>query len=140
MSVQLAEDRAQRLRAPLVTTAGLAAATLALHLRDPHVDGSWGFCPSAALGFWCPGCGGLRGVNDLTHGDVAAAASSNLLLVVLAPVAVAALAVWTWHRWRGTTPPRPGHRTTVAATTLLLVVMLVFTVLRNTPSGSWLAP
>ena len=33
---------------------------------------SWGLCPSAALGFSCPGCGGLRAVNDLTHGDVGA--------------------------------------------------------------------
>lgn len=142
MSAQLvtAESRGQRLRAPLLTIGGLAAATLALHVRDPHVDGSWGFCPSAALGFWCPGCGGLRGVNDLTHGDVAAAASSNLLLVLLAPLAVAALGVWTWHRWRGTTPPWPGQRATVTATTLLLVAMVVFTVLRNTPWGTWLAP
>ena len=29
-------------------------ATLALHLRDPHQHGSWGLCPSAALGSTAP--------------------------------------------------------------------------------------
>ncbi len=70
-------SRWDRVRAPLVTIGGLGLATLALHLRDPHVGGSWGICPSAAMGFWCPGCGGLRAVNDLTHGEVASAASSR---------------------------------------------------------------
>ena len=88
-----APSRWDRVRAPLVTIGGLGLATLALHLRDPHVGGSWGICPSAAMGFWCPGCGGLRAVNDLTHGEFVSAASSNLLLVVLMPLAVLALAV-----------------------------------------------
>ena len=70
------------LRTPLLTIGGLAAATVALHFRDPHSQYSWGMCPSAALGLSCPGCGGLRAVNDLTNGDLAGAASSNLLLVV----------------------------------------------------------
>ena len=67
------DTRWGRMRAPLVTIGGLAAATVALHFRDPHVQGSWGFCPSAAMGFYCPGCGGLRAVNDLTNGEVGAA-------------------------------------------------------------------
>src|SRR5918997_4102351 len=86
--------RLRRMVAPTATIGGLAIATLAVHLRDPHEKGSWGFCPSAALGFYCPGCGGLRAVNDLTNGELVAAASSNLVLVVLMPFAVLALAVW----------------------------------------------
>lgn len=39
---------------PAVTIGGIALLTAALHLRDPHDSGSWGYCPSAALGFWCP--------------------------------------------------------------------------------------
>ena len=35
----------------------------------------------AAVGIWCPACGGLRAVNDLTNGDVLGAASSNLVFV-----------------------------------------------------------
>ena len=48
------------------------AATIALRLRDPHDSGSWGYCPWKLLtGLDCPGCGALRAVNDLTHGDLA---------------------------------------------------------------------
>ena len=127
--------RWSRVRAPLLTIGGLGAATLALHFRDPHVSGSWGLCPSAALGLWCPGCGGLRAVNDLTHGEVAAAASSNLLLVVLMPVAVLALLVWTRDRWHGTRTRVPS-----GAVWVLVVAAGLFTLLRNTPAAPWLAP
>ncbi len=96
--------------APALTIGGLAAATLALHVRDPHDQYSWGLCPSAALGLSCPGCGGLRAVNDLTHGDLAAAASSNLLLVVAMPFAVVALGLWAVDSWRGTPPTIPWPR------------------------------
>lgn len=133
------EATTSRLRAPVLTIAGLGLATAALHLRDPHVSGSWGFCPSAALGFWCPGCGGLRAVNDLTHGELASAAGSNLLLVALAPVAVLALAAWLFVRWRGT-PVRLPRRVQAWGGYVLLVTTGVFTLLRNTPAAHWLAP
>jgi len=128
-----------RVRGPVLTIGGLAAATLALHLRDPHQHGSWGLCPSAALGIYCPGCGGLRAVNDLTHGEVGAAASSNLALVVLLPFAVLGLGVWAVARWRGTTVTVPA----AAVRPVLwvgLALLLAFTVLRNLPAGAWLAP
>lgn len=133
-------SRGRRLRAPALTVGALAAATLALRLHDPHERGSWGFCPSALLGFSCPGCGGLRAVNDLTHGDVPAAASSNLLLVVGAPIVLAVLVVWTIARWRDRPMPRLPER--VARPLLLAAALgaLAFTVLRNTPAGAWLAP
>jgi hypothetical protein len=130
--------RRQRMLAPVVTTGALAVATLALHLRDPHESGSWGYCPSAAMGVYCPGCGGLRAVNDLTNGDLAAAVSSNLLFVVLLPVLLVGLGVWFVDRWRGTTRTLPrglGRPLLVAGA----VVLVTFTVLRNLP-GSWLAP
>lgn len=132
--------RAQRMRAPALTIGALSAATLALHVRDPHEKGSWGFCPTALLGISCPGCGGLRAVNDLTDGDVAAAASSNLLLVVGAPFAVVLLALWTVARWRGEPMPRPPEGARRVLTWLAAGVALGFTVLRNTPAGAWLAP
>ena len=133
-----APSRARRMVGPVLTIGGLAVATLALHVRDPHQSGSWGFCPSAALGVYCPGCGGLRAVNDLTNGDVVAAASSNLLFVVLLPVAVFLLGRWTWDSWTGRErEPRPWLSRTLLWS--LLVVSAVFVVLRNLP-GSWLAP
>lgn len=133
-------SRLDRMRAPAAVIGGLGLASLALHLRDPHVEGSWGLCPSAAwFGVWCPGCGGLRAVNDLTHGDVVAAASSNLAFVVVLPFLLLGLAVWTLDRWRGrerSVPPRA----MVAAGVVVAVGVVVFTVLRNLAAGSWLAP
>lgn len=133
-----APSRSQRLLAPALTLGGLAAATLALHVRDPHVQGSWGFCPTALLGLSCPGCGGLRAVNDLTHLDVAAAASSNLALVVALPFLVLGLAVWAVDRWRGRSR-RPDPTLMRVTVYVGLGLLAVFTVLRNLP-GSWLAP
>lgn len=140
---QLAPDtmvrsRAQRLTAPALVIGGLAATTLALRLRDPHAHGSWGLCPSAQLGFWCPGCGGLRAVNDLTHGQFGAAASSNLLLIVLMPLAVFLLARWALDAWRGVRREPSPH--TTPALLGLAVVALAFAVLRNLGAGAWLAP
>jgi hypothetical protein len=132
--------RSERMRAPALTLAGLGIATLALRLRDPHVSHSWGVCPLYALtGIYCPGCGGLRGVNDLTHGHVGEAASSNLLLVCALPFAVFLLARWTRASWQGgddatLVPPLPR-----AVKWGLAAVALAFFVARNLP-GSWLAP
>jgi len=132
-------SRWERVAAPALTIGGLAAATLALHVRDPHEQNSWGLCPSAALGFSCPGCGGLRAVNDLTHGDVSAALSSNLLVTLLIPVAVVLLAIWALDSWRGR-PARWDLRLVRPIAYASLVVLAVFTVARNLPGGSWLAP
>ena len=130
--------RRQRMVAPAVTIGGLALLTVALHVRDPHQHASWGLCPSAALGVYCPGCGGLRAVNDLTHGDVAAAASSNLLFVVLLPFVVFVLGRWAYDRWRGVRRASPSWLTPTVVYAGF-AVLLLFTVLRNLP-GSWLAP
>ena len=87
--------------APVATIAGLAAATISLHLRDPHASGSWGYCPISLLGLYCPGCGGLRAVNDLTHGDVIGAVSSNALLILARHRASTAPARRLRVAWRG---------------------------------------
>jgi hypothetical protein len=131
--------RSERIRGPLLVAATVAAATLALRVRDPHVSHSWGVCPLYALtGVYCPGCGGLRGVSDLSHGHLGQAASSNLLLVLAIPFALVAFGRWTYAAWTGrdvaAIPALPK-----AVTTGLILVALVFTVARNLP-GSWLAP
>jgi uncharacterized protein DUF2752 len=125
--------------APLATIGGLSVATLALHLRDPHSHGSWGLCPSAAMGFYCPGCGGLRAVNDLTNGHVGAALSSNILVTLLVPVGVFLLARWALDGWQGRTREVDAARVT-RVTIALGVVAVVFAVVRNLAFGAWLAP
>lgn len=73
-----------------VASAG-AASLLLLHFRDPHVPGSYGLCPSYALfGVYCPGCGGMRAVHNLTDGNIIDSLHSNLLAL---PVLVL-FAVW----------------------------------------------
>jgi uncharacterized protein DUF2752 len=131
--------RGRRMLAPGLTIGGLALATLALRLRDPHEHGSWGLCPSAAMGFYCPGCGGLRAVNDLTHGEIGAALSSNLLVTLLIPAAIVLLGVWTVDRWRGRSRHVGWHRLRPAVIGYV-VVAVGFAVLRNTATGAWLAP
>jgi hypothetical protein len=136
--VPAAGTRAQRVAAPVATIAGLGAATLALNLRDPHASGGWGFCPISLLGIYCPGCGGLRAVNDLTHGDLAGAASGNALLLLAMPVAVFVMARWVIDAWQG----RQRGRTVLSSLPVLsagIALATVFTVARNLP-GSWLAP
>ncbi len=128
-----------RLTGPFVLAGMVGAATIALRLRDPHDSGSWGYCPFKLLtGLDCPGCGSLRAVNDLTHGDVVAAASSNLLFVVAVPIVVVLWLLWVRRSWTGQAPrPLPKSAATALWATSL-VVAVAFTVLRNTPWGSWL--
>ncbi len=132
--------RLRRVRPHLVLAGGVLLVSLALHLRDPHDQGSWGFCPwLAATGTSCPGCGGLRAVNDLTHGDVAAAASSNLLVVSALPIMAGLWARSLVQTWRDRRRPLPTPLVAVVSG-IGLVAIVVFWVARNTPAGSWLAP
>ena len=136
--------RWERLRDPLLTGGLVGGLTIALHFRDPHSSGSWGYCPFHALtGLYCPGCGGLRAVNDLTHGDLAAAASSNLLFVALIPLIVVVWLRWTGRAWSGAPAPAPRDRFGVRVGAWIVafaVVLVVFAVVRILPLGSWLAP
>ncbi|MDN5895412.1 MAG: DUF2752 domain-containing protein [Nocardioides sp.] len=134
----LADQRASRLAAPLgLALAGLTAVT-ALHFRDPHVQGSWGFCPfNLVTGLDCPGCGGLRAVHNLSDLDVFGAASSNLLVVGLIPLVAVLWLRWTRIAWTG--ERRRPLEVTPVVTCLLLGAFAVFGVLRNLPMGSWLA-
>jgi hypothetical protein len=131
--------RSRWLRDPaIVGIAGVATATL-LHVRDPHGSGSYGFCPFLEItGRPCPGCGGLRAVNDLTHGDVASALSSNVLAVVIVGAFAVAWLSWTVRRARGEDGPMIAVSDRVLL--VLLVVALAFGVVRNTPWGAGLAP
>ncbi|WP_273651262.1 DUF2752 domain-containing protein [Cellulomonas fimi] len=126
-------------RTPLLVGAATALATVAVALRDPHVQNSWGVCPLHVLtGLWCPGCGGLRAVHDLAHLDVAGAWGMNPLVVALVPVAVAVWAVWTWRSATGRAPLRtlPGRWAWA-----VLALVVTFAVLRNLPPfAPFLAP
>lgn len=84
-------------------------------------------------GLQCPGCGGLRAAHHLLHGEFAAAFQLNPLLVGLSPVLAAVLLAYsvrlaTGRDWFGPFR-RPGWLW------LALVIVLMFGIARNLPSG-----
>lgn len=125
--------------APAVTGALVAGATALVALHSPYQDGSYGFCPVLlTLGAWCPACGGLRAVHDLSRGDLAGAWGMNAPIVALLPLVVVAWAVWLAAAARGRPSPL---RLPVWLAWATLVGAVVFGVLRNVPDlAPWLAP
>lgn len=116
----------------------LLAASVALHLRDPHRSGSWGGCPWLTVtGTDCPGCGGLRAVNDLTNLRVGAAASSNLLFIGALPVIALIFSRWVRDRWVGVRRFTVGNKVLVRSW-LATGLVVVWWVVRNLPGLEWL--
>ncbi|WP_415972848.1 DUF2752 domain-containing protein [Rhodococcus sp. 077-4] len=133
-----APTRGRSIAAPLGVAAAAVGGAVLLHVRDPRTS-TYLPCPLHALtGLWCPGCGATRALGDLTRGDIAAAASSNVVAVLLVVVAVGVWAAWLRARWDGRSMslPRPS-RPTVA---VLIVLLTAFTVVRNTAWGTMFAP
>ena len=123
-------------RAPLAVLAAVAAALAYVAAVDPERPGHYPGCPFLLVtGWYCSGCGTLRAVHALTHGDVATAVDRN-------PLAVCAAAVlpWVWLRWwrqraSGTPTVVPGWVVWGA-----LAAVCLFGVLRNLPTLRILAP
>lgn len=128
-----------RLRAPGAVALGGAALAAALVLRDPHVDGAWGWCPFLLLtGVPCPACGGMRAANDLLHGRFAEALSSNLYAVGTAGFAAVAFAGWTVAVATGREVPL--RRRAPALLLVWFAGLVVFGVVRLHPALSALRP
>jgi hypothetical protein len=138
-NVVTSRTRVAAARDPLLAAAIAAVALLLVALVDPHESGRYPPCPWHALtGLWCPGCGGLRAVHDLAHGDLAGAVASNALVVALIPAIALMWSRWLAQRWRGEAAASPS----ISARTMVLVglVALIFTIARNLPAGAVLAP
>jgi hypothetical protein len=72
--------------------AGLLAAVL-LYMLNPSKSGLFPPCPFHALtGWYCPGCGSLRAIHQLLHGDILAALQFNPLMVLSLPFVIYGLA------------------------------------------------
>jgi Protein of unknown function (DUF2752) len=122
----------------LATVALLGLGVAVVAAVDPHTAGRYPTCPfHAVTGLWCPGCGGLRAVHDLTRGHLALAAHENVLAVLLGPCL---LVWWLIARWRRT-DKRPVALVLSPRGTLVVAALLaVFAVVRNLPIGAALAP
>jgi hypothetical protein len=65
---------------------GGAAALIMLRLFDPATSGVFPPCPVRYLtGWYCPGCGSLRAMHQLLHGNLRAAWAMNPLTVMFSP-------------------------------------------------------
>ncbi len=135
-----ATTRGKRVQAPALVAGAVLGASVLLHFRDPHDSGSYLYCPWLLLtGTHCPGCGGLRAVNDLTRGDLAGAASSNLLFVGSIPLLVFFWGRWFADRWRGVRRAASSRQAYIGVA-VFVAVAATFWVVRNLPFAAWLAP
>ncbi len=117
-----------------VGVAGLAMAGCAtLWFADPTTPGGiLPVCPTKALlGIDCPGCGGMRMVYSLLHGDLGAAVHYNALSIV-----AVAMMVWAYGAWvLGKIRERPARSWQHISwlPKVVLPVVLVWFVIRNLP-------
>ncbi|MEV6470836.1 DUF2752 domain-containing protein [Streptomyces sp. NPDC051657] len=130
--------RVRRLATPIGILAAVAGAFAYVGTVDPNESGHYPVCPLLKLtGVLCPGCGGLRSAHAFIHGDLGAALEANAIATAGYFLFAAVWALWLVRAWRGQ-PLRIGLAPVwwwgVGA------VLLVFTVVRNLPFGSALAP
>lgn len=133
-----ASGPAERRWAPLAVAAGAATAVAFVAAVDPERPGHYPTCPFLSLtGLYCPGCGSLRAVHALAHGDLSTAVSRNVLTVAAIPLLLGLWVGWlrrTWTRYPGRGLAHP------ALLWALLAVIVAFWVVRNLPGGAWFAP
>ncbi|WP_326765048.1 DUF2752 domain-containing protein [Streptomyces sp. NBC_01591] len=131
-------SRVRRLATPVGVMAVVVGTFGYVGAVDPNQPGHYPLCPLLRFtGLYCPGCGGLRSAHAVAHGDIAAALGSNALAVVGYAVFAVLWTVWTVRAARG----RP---MSIAAKPAVWwgigAVLLIFSVVRNLPIGSVLAP
>ncbi|BBY08559.1 hypothetical protein MNVI_38770 [Mycobacterium noviomagense] len=126
MARNLPSTTRRRLYGAVGSSALLAAFTTYVGLADPHNPHSlFPLCPFKLLTGWnCPACGGLRMVHDVLHGDLLAAVSDNIFLIVGLPM----LTVWILLRRRHQNAVLP-----IAAVATIAAAAIAWTVLRNLP-------
>ncbi|MGW6566238.1 DUF2752 domain-containing protein [Streptomyces sp. NPDC054975] len=129
---------AARLVAPVGALGGVVAAFAYVGAVDPNEPGHYPVCPLLRFtGLYCPGCGGLRSAHAFVHGELGTAFGANALAVVGYGLFAVVMAVWLIRAVRGV-PMRvaisPAWWWGIGA------VLALFTVVRNLPFGSALAP
>lgn len=120
----------------------LAAIVWVLFNYNPETAGFYPRCPSKVLtGYNCPGCGSLRGLHALLHGNIAAAWHYNAALPValglLATLGLAGIHRRAWAASRVGEPARRMSRKVAAVTdhpafpVAILAATTAWTILRN---------
>jgi hypothetical protein len=121
------------LGAPLMVAASATLVCAATWVGDPTTPGGpLPVCPTKALlGIDCPGCGSLRMLYSLLHGNLMTAARFNALGLVAVVLLVWAYLVWTYGRVTGRRIRSWQDQRWSAMVALSLVV--VWFVVRNIP-------
>ncbi len=116
---------------PFVIAGGVfLSATTVLFLVDPSGVKWFPSCPVYSLaGVYCPGCGSLRALHQLLHGNFTGALAMNPLMVLSLP-------------FLGALFLRPSFGHKVWVPWFCFVVLILYCVLRNIPllPFTWLAP
>jgi hypothetical protein len=111
---------------------GVAAGLVLLRVFDPATSGVFPPCPLHYLtGLYCPGCGSLRALHALLHGDMRQAWAMNPLTLIVLPFVAYGLASQVLLQLRGKGLPEvmlPAN-----AIRALGLVIVLFGVLRNLP-------
>ena len=114
------------------TIAAAAAGAAVLYIFDPARCAIYPVCPWHSLTGWdCPGCGTLRAIHQLTHGNLAAAWRLNPLAMALLPAGC-----WLALRelvWQAAGKKWPGLVTRPVFGWALAVITVVFGIVRNLP-------
>jgi Protein of unknown function (DUF2752) len=128
-----------RLAPPLGVAALAAAGCAAIWIGDPTTPGGpLPICPTKALlGIDCPGCGSLRMLYALMHGNLAAAVRYNAVALIAIVLLVWAYAAWTYGRLTGRRVWSWQHYRWSAP--IALAVVLVWFVVRNLGFGPFAA-
>lgn len=125
----------------ILAIAFAGAAVILLRVFDPATSGIFPPCPVHYLtGWYCPGCGSLRALHQLLHGNLRAAWAMNPLTILLLPYLAYGLASRGLAQIRGEGLPR----VFVPANGILALcgVIVLFGIARNLPIHpfDWLAP
>jgi hypothetical protein len=124
----------------ILTSMAIGCAAVVLFLFNPAQHSFYPFCFFyRTTGLLCPGCGSLRALHQLLHGNFTAALRFNALLVGSLPVAGFFLGRFVVRKLKGRPAPAMFPSTWVFG---VLTVMMVFGILRNLPfaRSAWLAP
>jgi hypothetical protein len=112
-----------------------------LGIFDPATSGIFPPCPVRYLtGWYCPGCGSLRAIHQLLHGNLRAAWALNPLTVVLLPFLTYGLVSSALFELRGRELPQPFLPAVWIRA--LYAAIILFGIMRNLPMHpfSLLAP
>jgi hypothetical protein len=109
-----------------------AGAVVMLRVFDPATSGIFPPCPVRYwTGWYCPGCGSLRAIHQLLHGNLRAAWALNPLTMVLLPFLTYGLASFALFEIRGKGLPQPFLRAVWIRA--LCAAIILFGIMRNLP-------